>query len=294
MNKVLSLFAALLLGCLPVAAQDVPLAVYAVRNPNGLSPDQVSAVHSKIVSLVANTGYASTDGGAAVGVQPEIIVYAPRTVSAGIRNLTTLDAELVLNVQQRDGQTVFGSKRKKFSASGKDEQQARSQLVAALPSSDAGLLAFLTEVKPKVQEYYSKNCATVMAEAERMATVANFQKALSTLLNIPAGTPCRAEADVKLQKVYNQYRDNICRKNLLAAQGAAAAKKYAESAAYLRNIDPQSACYQDAQNFVGQLRSQADADFTKTLDALTEYWKAESSLDNRRFEIVRSFLKDSF
>lgn len=294
MNKVFSLLAALLLGCSAVAAQEVPMAVYPLRATNGLSFDQLKAVHSKIVSLVSSTGYASTDGGAAVGVLPEIIVYTPRTVSAGMSNLTVIDAELVLNVQQRDGQTVFGSRRKKFSASGKDEQQARNQLVSTLPASDPGLQTFLTEIKPKVQDYYAKNCATVIAEADRMVTVDNFQKALSTLLNIPAGIPCRAEADAKLQKVYAQYRDNICRKNLLAAQSAAAAKNYTESAALLRNIDPQSACYKDAQNFVGQLRSQTDADFTKTLDALTEYWKAESSLDNRRYEIVRSFLKDSF
>ncbi len=294
MKKILTLFSALLLGGFTLAAQDVPMAVYQVRNTNGLSSDQISVVHSKIVSLVANTGYASTDGGAPVGVQPEIVLYAPRVVSAGLRNLTTIDAELVLNVQQRDGQVVFGSKRKKFGASGKDEQQARSQLVGALPSNDVAFLTFMADIKPKVQEYYTKNCTTILADAQRMATVDNFQKALSTLLNIPGGIPCRAEADAKLQKVYNQYRDQICRKNLLAAQSAAAAKQYPQSAAFLRNIDPQSACYKDAQNFVGQLRSQTDADFSKTLDALTEYWKAESSLDNRRYEIIRSFLKDAF
>ena len=283
-----------LLSSLPLVAQELPLAVYTLNHSGKLSNDQEAALRSKIIGMVSNTGYASADNGAPVGVAAELVQYEPRTVNAGTRNLVTIEAELVLTVQQRDGKAVFGSKRKKITVSGRDLAQAKSQIVAAFPSNDAILQAFLQETKPKIEDYYSKNCALLLADAERKATTDQFADALSILTNIPANAGCRADADQQLEKVYNQYRDQICRRQMLAVQSATAAKDYSAAAAALRLIDPRSSCYAEAGKLAEQLRSQADADFNTTLDALVEYWKSESALDQRRYDIVRSFLKDIF
>ncbi len=282
------------LAAMPAWTQEIPMAVYPIRNTANLSVEQAAALRSKIISIVANVGYAGTDGGAAVGVQPELIQYEPRTVNAGMRNIVSIEAELILRVQQRDGQVIFGSKTKKFTVSAKDIQQVKSQLIAAIPSNDAAFQSFLQEMKPKIVSYYQENCALLLADAKRKADTDNFGEALSTLMNIPGNSTCRTDADAQLAKVYEQYRNNICRRLMLQAQSATAAKNYAAAAATLRNIDPRSSCYADAQQFTQELRTQAGADFKATLDALVEYWKSESAIEQRRYDIVRAFLKDIF
>lgn len=286
---------ALLLLCSTLSrAQDIPLAVYPVRQANNLSAEQMATLRSKIITLVSNAGYASTDAGAAVGVQAEITQSEPRTVNTGTRNLTIIDAELVLRVQQRDGAVIFGSKSKKLGASGKDAQQARRQLLAALSATDAAFQTFLQETKPKIADYYQQNCARLLADAQRKSTTDQFKDALSILVNIPGNTACRADADKQMETTYAQYRDQICSHRLMQAQSAAAAKNYAAADAALRQIDPRAGCFPEAQKFVQQLRDQANADRGAELNALVEYWKAEAALDRRHDEIVRSFLKDLF
>lgn len=294
MKNIFTLAMLLLAG--QVFAQEIPLGVFPVKTSGGsLNADQLAAVRSKIAGLVADAGFASTDPNAPVGVLPELVLYEPRTVAAGTRNLTTIDAELVLTVRQRnENGVIFGSKRKRFGVSGRDLQQAQSQLVAQLPLSDPALAAFLQEMKPKVQDYFNQHCAEILAEADRDANTGNYQRALSALVNLPNGNECRAKADAQLVKTYARARDVICQRNLTQAKSAAAVKDYAQAAAALRNIDPEAACFAEAQAFVRELQQNADTDFRAQLDALTELWKAQSSFDNRRLEIIQGFLKDVF
>lgn len=281
--------------CRPIAAQELPLAVYPIRQAGGqLTADQLAVARNKVIGLVAVAGFASTDLGAPVGVVPELVLYEPRTVQTGTRNLTALEGELVLTVQQRDGGVVFGASRKKLTASGKDAAQAKSQLLAAIPTRDPGLQTFLLDLKPKIADYYAKNCALLLADAERKASTDDFAAALSVLMNIPGDAACRADADKLLETTYTQVRDRICQQQFLAAQSAAAVKDYAAAVAALRLIDPRSSCYAPALDLLPALRSQADADYNATLDALVEYWKSESAIEQRRFAIVREFLKDVF
>jgi hypothetical protein len=297
MKNILALALLLLVGrAFSQVSTEIPLGIFPVKTSGGsLNADQEAAVRSKIAGIVANAGFASTDPNAPVGIVPELVLYEPRKVAAGTRTLTTIDAELVLNVRQRnENGVIFGSKRKRFGVSGRDLQQAQSQLVAQLPVSDPAWQTFLQEMKPKIQDYFNQHCAEILAEADRDANTGNYQRALSALVNMPNGTECRPKADAQLVKTYARARDVICQRNLTQAKSAAAVKDYPQAAAALRNIDPEAACFVEAQAFVRELQQNADTDFRAQLDALTELWKAQSSFDNRRLEIIQGFLSAIF
>lgn len=276
-------------------AQEIRLGIYPVKPTGNLTTDQMAAARSKITSLVASQGIASADASAPLGVLPEIILNEPRTVAAGTRTITTIEGELVLTVKQA-GETgaILGSQSKKFAASGKDLAQAKSQLMASLPVNEASWQLFFTEMKAKAADFFAKNCPQLIADADRDAATGNYARSLSALLNIPSGSACRADADARLASTYSRAREVICQKSLTQARAAAAVKNYELAAASLRAIDPEAACFSEIKSFVGEMQGHADADFKATLDALTEYWKAESSFENRRLEVVQQFLKDSF
>lgn len=294
MKNILAL--AFLLLAAPAFSQEIRLGIYPLKAIGGsLSADQIAAVQSRISGIVANAGFASADPNAPIGVLPELILSAPRTVNAGTRNLTTIDAELVLTVRQRgETGTIFGSKRKRFSVSGKDLQQAQSQLAAQVPVNDPAWQPFLEGLKPKIADYFAQHCAEILAEADRDASTGNYARALSALVNVPNGTNCRAEADAKLTKTYARAREVICQKYLAQARASAAIKNYTQAAESLRNIDPEAVCFKDAQNFAEAMRKEADDDARAQLDALKELWKAQASFDNRRLDIIQGFLREAF
>ncbi len=293
MKPIFSAF--LLFLAASINAQEIRLGIYPIKQTGSLTSDQLATARTKITSLVAAQGIASADASAPLGVLPEIVLYEPRTVAAGTRNLTTIEGELVLTVRQL-GETgaIIGSKSKKFAASGRDLAQAKSQLMAALPVNDASWQPFFVEMKAKSADFFVKNCPQLIADADRDAATGNYARSLSALLNIPSGSACRADADARLATTYSRAREVICQKSLTQARAAAAVKNYELAAASLRAIDPEAACFSEVKSFVAEMQGHADADFKTTLDALTEYWKAESSFENRRLEVIQDFLKNSF
>lgn len=273
-----------------LSAQDLVLGLYPLQSGSHLNGDQRRNVEAKLRSLVGAAGAVAGDALAQVGLSTSWNQYEPRTVSAGTRNLTVIDAEITFTAQQRDGKTVFGTFQKKISGSGTDLRQAQSSLLTAMPSNDAGFSRFLTQSKTAIGDYYAKNCTEIMAEADRAANTGNGRQALSTLLNIPAATPCRQEADAKLLAVYARQRDQMCQQYLTQARAAAAAKDYRRAVDMLKFIDPEAACYAQATAFIAELNAQVNADYRAELDTLQQWLTARTDIEKFRVNLIRDFL----
>ena len=149
-------FLAVLLCASPILAQDMPMIVLPIKSTD-LSSAQQSIAQSKVTAMMCIAGYLNSATGALVSIQPELIELAPQTANSGTPAQATVQAELVLTVFEDDGKVVLGTKRKRFSATGKTKQQALSQLMLNIRIGDADIQAFLTGLKPQVQAIYEKN-----------------------------------------------------------------------------------------------------------------------------------------
>ncbi|MCC7245328.1 MAG: hypothetical protein IT269_06590 [Saprospiraceae bacterium] len=276
-----------------LTAQEMVLAVYPVKDAGRqLNESQKSNLTSKIQGWITETGVGSASPNAQLGFAPEVILNEPRTVSAGMRNLTTIDGELVLTARQRDGKQVFDVFRKRLSGSGTSTSLALSNMISNVSASDPKFSEFVVALKPKVLDFYQKNCSTLLAEAARNMDAGQMQQAMADLLYIPEQAPCRAEADAKLKANYARYRDFVCKQSLTNAKAASASKNYAEAVRQLRYIDPEASCASEANAFIEQLRGSADSDYKAQLDTVKEYFKSLANQQNWQVLMLRDYMSN--
>jgi hypothetical protein len=291
MLKLLTL-ALSLASCTALFSQQMRLGLYGVKGATSeLSAMQREAIHTKLRGWMTGKDLVVADVHAPVGVQPELIFGAARTVDAGMKKLTVVDAELVLTLQQVNGNPAFASYTKQLSASGNDANAAKRELISKMPTSDAGFEAFLRENTPKVVAYYAENCKAIQSEAEALGARQEFDKALGLLVNMPNNLPCAEASKGMVSAFYEKRRDAICGLTLLRAKAAAAKKDYDAAVKALHHIDPIASCFGDAMKFVDELKASADADFGAQLDTLKAYYGAKANVDDQqRILIVQDHL----
>ncbi len=291
-NIILSI---LILATGRLAAQDIVLSLYSLKDKNyQLSEAQQNSLTSKVQSWLTEQNVGSADVEAPMGLVPEVILNEPRTVTAGLRNLTVYDGELILTAQQKDGKQTFGVYRKKISGSGTSNALAMSSMVSNIPSTDAKFADFITSLKPKVIKFYTENCNNLMAEATRQMDAGQMKSAMSTLLNIPAQAPCRADADNKLKANYARYREFVCNQALMAAKASVAAKDYQSAVKALRLIDPEAQCAKEATTFIAEMQKNADSDFKAQLETVKEYFKALANQQNWQIVTLRDYMNSGY
>jgi hypothetical protein len=272
-------------------AQDLNLSVYKTKDLNNtLSTSNRSAIESKIQGWLTEKSVGGKNQNATIGLLPELIMYEPRVVSAGLRNLYAVDGEIVLTAQQKDAAQTFGVYRKKLTGSGTTQALAMSNMISNLSSNaDARFGTFISDLSPKVADFYNKNCQTLLADADRALQSGQMQEGVNILLGMPNKTTCRTDADAKLLAAYPRYRDYICNQSLLNAKAAAAQKNYATAAQALKYVDPESACFGEVNTFVGEMQKMADKDFTTEYDAIKEYFKALANQQNWQVILMQDY-----
>lgn len=291
MSRLLSLL--LLIGfCNTAFSQDVRLGLYPISTEMGqMAGFQREALHTKLRGWLASKGYVAADINAPIGVLPTFSFGEARTVDAGMKKMTVVDAELVLTLQQRKGNPTFASFSKKFTASGTDANSAKRELLNQIPIKDAGFEAFLKENLPKVTAFYAEHCKDLLAEAEALGTRQEYEQALGLLVNIPTNLPCHQDTKALVKSFYEKKRDLICEFTLLRAQSAAAKKDYDGAVRALQDIDPEAKCFGEAVKYVEELKASVDADYKAELDTIKAYYEAKAKVsDEQRVIIVQDHL----
>lgn len=291
MLRVLTV-AILMVSCTALFSQQIRLGLYPVKDPaNVLAGFQRESVHTKLRSWMTGNDIAVADIHAPVGVQPELIFGEARTVDAGMKKLTVIDAELVMTLKQINGNPTFASYSKKLSASGNDAAAAKRELISKLPANDARFEAFLKENTPKIAAYYAENCKAIQSEAEALGNRQEYDKALGLLVNMSPDLPCFDSSKGLVSSFYEKRRDAMCQLILLRAKAAAAKKDFGNAVQALQHIDPVSSCFGEAATFVEEMKKSADADFAAQLDILKAYYEAKAQIDDQlRVIIVQDHL----
>lgn len=254
-----------------------------------LTSAQRTAVHGKVRTLLAATGFSAEGLQVPVILSPELQLMEPRAVETGTKTLYVIDANLTYTIKQKEGNPIFGALAKRISGSGTSNALALSNLISNLPMQDAKFNTFVTEMKIAVMEYYSKQCQNLIAESNRLVETGQYAKAFGILSNIPIESSCSSTASSALKAVYQKQRDAICGYYLLQAKTSAAAKQYDQTLWALKKIDGDAPCAQEAFALANELKGAVDADFKANLDALKEYYKAQASQNNWNINLMKDY-----
>ena len=148
---------------------------------------------------------------------------------------------------------------------GTNENKAMISAFSKLNPNHKDFGEMLDKAKSKIIDFYTNHCAEEISKARTMATVGNYDEAISRMLAVPnvcsdCYDKCQNAATVfYLQKIdaYGLQQLNKARNAWMKSQDAEGAKEVAQ---YLNAVSPYSSCYQDVEKLRNEVASKLKTD----------------------------------
>lgn len=186
--------------------------------------------------------------------------------------------------------------KKKFSSAyievkgvGQNETKALINAFRQMGNQKAKLGQMLKDGKAKILDYYNTQYSNILKEAERAASLQNYEQAIALTVTIPACTRGGDQAIAAGLKYYNKARNRYCRQLLTQAQtlwaGNQTQEVAGEVAEILLQIDPEADCYSEALALAKEIKTQVrkDIDFE-----MREKYKDAVKLEEQRIAAIRA------
>jgi len=164
----------------------------------------------------------------------------------GLSNSFSGNARVLLSLENRSGKpdTTWTFSR---NVKAKDKWEAYEKLSAAF--IEEGLKNSLMVINTALDKFYSRNCSSVLAEANAYFKRENLKEAYAWAKKIETG-PCEKDARVLIAKIENAYSDEFCgeilpRIKVLAASGIAYQMEKAVELLY--RYPPKAKCGDEVQ-----------------------------------------------
>ena len=228
----------------------VALGVFVYDKLNNMNEDVELALSEKLNEIV--TTYATGASG-----RSRFIVTA--NVLEKSKNVTnTVPVMYAYNLQFNFyiGDGIEGIKHETTSITakgvGKSEQRAYLMALESVDVSSDQFKNFVESGKVKIVEYYNSKCDFILKEAQTLAGKNDFDAAIEKLFSIPeVCKDCYVKAMDAVVPIYQKQIDRQCKINLTEATNAWNAAQNSsgadQAASYLGSIDPNAACYKEAQ-----------------------------------------------
>ncbi len=238
-------------------AARITLATVVPDNIEGLSPSLHTFLNNKLKQITSKYGM----GGAsknerfimATNVQ---IITRDITPTAPPMHAYTLEVSFFIG-DGIDGK-LFASTTKTLKGVGETEDKACRSALKNIKATDPIFSSFIEEGKRKIIEYYNSQCDFMIKESEMLASKTEYDAAIYNLVSIPeVCKECYDKAMDKITIIYQEKIDRECSINFASAQNAWNENRDEQSAKkaneFLAKIDPNSKCFNDAQELSNQM-----------------------------------------
>ncbi|MFK7947151.1 MAG: hypothetical protein AB8G11_06165 [Saprospiraceae bacterium] len=268
--------------------QRVPISVWVPNQIEKLPASAKNNLENRLGQIVSKSGMLGSSRGSRFIMSANISVLTKDIVpTTPVMHAYTLDVTLYIG----DGMegTSFSSYNITVKGSGRSETKAYINAIKNIKTNNPNYKDFITEGRTQIIAYYNARCDFIIKEAQTMATMEQFDKAIWTLTSVPkACESCWAKANDAVLAIYQAKIDQECKAYLNQANAAwntgqdrAAAKRVA---AILVQISPNSSCYPEAQTLyqtIGQRIREID-------NREWEFkWEKEIGLEKDRIQAIR-------
>lgn len=215
-----------------------------------------------------------------------------KEVIAGAPVQIVIEAEVVVMIGDLISESVFGTSTFVVKGIGVNEQKAVSSVLKNITPSSPQCRKLVETAKEKILEYYNSQCDFILRKAQSMAETNQYEKGIFILLNIPeVSKDCYFEAQRVLKPMYKAYIDKRCPELLSMArnawikdQGYAGAEN---ATIYLNQIDPDAACYPQAQLLVTEMADKIKTLENRSWDFTLRQFKEGVAIEKQRIEAMR-------
>lgn len=207
-----------------------------------------------------------------------------KSVVAGPPSQSVLHTMLTLYVGDIVSKQTFSTATFELRGVGTSEHRAYLNSLSSINSRNKEFEKFIREGEKKIISYYNENYRTILEQANRAASLRNYEEALYHACSIPECCVGYAEAENVVLSIFQEYIDFNGLKLLNSARAAWGtnpdARGAEEAYAYLIQIDPSSKCYSDAQSLGREIASKIQRNWD-----FENIQKYEDEVDIRKREI---------
>jgi hypothetical protein len=280
---------------LPLAAQNqenwVPIALTLYNGSMGDLDDRQTEIAGRKVTLILDRyGYVASTDKHSFGVFPKFIVEESVPME-GLQNMVAVKGEFSLVAKQVDNGLVVGSCAVTITGSGANATQALNNAIQNLSTNSNVYANFFKTVQQKINAYYDKNCASIMAEAQTALNSKQALKAVMSLGSIPREAGCFTQIQPMLTKAFLSHQNEQCGKLMQAAKGAVAGMNYEYALKILAMIDPQSACAKESNALIQSTATKVSVQDRRNWDFLLQAYQSEVELEKLRINAVKEVYK---
>lgn len=186
-------------------------------------------------------------------------------------------------------QKKFGTAYVTLNGVGTGEVKSYINAFRHISNSNRDIIDLINRGKKNMMNYYDTQYANIIKEAKRLASLQNYEEALTLVLSIPLCSRGGEEASAYGLQLYTQYLDRmnlflLNRAKALWAAGQDQNTAY-EVCALLAQIDPEAACYGEAGTLMKEIKGQvrSDIDFE-----MREKYRDQIQLEKSRIEAAKA------
>ncbi len=223
-----------------------------------------SILRNKLLAIAALEGVAGIDC-SAVAMVPEIDILNSNVVSGGMRNIKSMELSITIKVINIITGTVFGTIGISASGDGYSDSETFRSAINKMDLSTAEYRQFIGSMKHKIMEYYSNNVSTLIAKANTLASMQEYDEALALLSSYPESLTGYSKVSSTMVAIFNKCQSQYCGQILIAAQAAYARHDYEEATEIATMIDPGSSCYAQAKTLLNSIKSSIDKEQSNML-----------------------------
>ena len=156
-------------------------------------------------------------------------------------------------------------------------------------AKNAKIQSFISRGKKKMTDYYDSQYPNIIKEAQRLVSLQKYEEALAMVLSIPLCSKGGEEASQYGLQLYTKYLDRMNLFLLNKAKALWAAGQDKKTAfrvcTMLAQIDPDAACYSEAEALMAEVKGQvrSDIDFE-----MRQKYQDQVQIEQNRIEAARA------
>lgn len=264
---------------------DMPLRIVIPSQAENLTNSEKQLVRNKLRNIITQNGIVGGSDASPFAIAAYVDVIDEEVVSGSpVKYVYILNVNLYI-VDTQD-EKIYSSASVEVRTVGNSKEKAYVNGIRQLSASAPEVQTCIENGKNKMLAYYNDNYKNIIKTARTQASLKNFEEAIFYLMSVPVCSKGYDAAVAELSTIYQQYIDRLGEENLALAQAAWMAGYSKENAAaaaeYLALIDPDAACYSDAQKLVKEIKAH-----------LGEEWKFELKQWDDTVDVQKQMLKNS-
>lgn len=220
------------------------------------------------------------------------VVENDKNVISSAPTMSAIDLDVTFYVADFQTKTNLGTFNFTAKGVGQTEMKAYISALRNINPKNAELQQFLGDSKTKILEYYNTRCDFIIQQANALSTQRRFDQAIATLINVPeVCKDCYTQSLVAAGPIFKKFIDRECKINLMNAKNAWNAspnQKGAEKAAEsLGKIDPEAACYKEAEELTSVIGKRMLKLDQREWDFKLQQFDANIDLEKRRIQAYK-------